>query len=130
MEKQTDNHPLQFYWNMVLQVLIGCDGSNSVIAKSLGLQSPEVYPTVSVRGLTSYSDGHSFGSQFLWLNGDGAILGRVPVDENLVHWFVDPLRPYQGSTYLTQQPCQETSLTKDTYVAILLIARSRGELTS
>nr|XP_019708350.1 monooxygenase 1-like isoform X2 [Elaeis guineensis] len=77
------------------KVLIGCDGSNSVIAKSLGLQAPKVCPISAVRGLTSYSNGHNFDSHFIRLRGDGAVLGRLPVNENLVHWFVIQQCPSQ-----------------------------------
>ena len=114
---------------MLLQVLIGCDGSNSVIAKSLELQAPKVCPISAVRGFTSYSYGHSFDSHFIRLRGDGVAFGRLPIDEKLVHWFVGRLCP-QGNPYLRQQPCQKTSLTKYAYVANLFIAQSRGELTS
>ncbi|XP_010930386.1 monooxygenase 1 isoform X1 [Elaeis guineensis] len=77
------------------KVLIGCDGSNSVVAKSLGLQAPKVCPISAVRAFTSYSDGHSFDSHFIRLSGDGVLLGRVPVDEKLVYWFVSVLCPSQ-----------------------------------
>ncbi|EHA8590049.1 monooxygenase 1-like [Cocos nucifera] len=53
--------------NNFMQVLIGCDGSNSVVAKSLGLQAPKIFPISVVRGFTSYSDGHSFDSHFIRL---------------------------------------------------------------
>ncbi|XP_038989533.1 monooxygenase 1-like isoform X2 [Phoenix dactylifera] len=79
------------------KVLIGCDGSNSVVAKSLGLQAPKVFPISAVRGFTSYSDGHSFDSHFIRLRGDGVLLGRLPVDEKLVYWFVGRLSPSQDS---------------------------------
>ena len=86
---------------MLLQVLIGCDGSNSVVAKSLGLQDPKIFPISVVRGFTSYSDGHSFDSHFFRLRGDGVVLGRLPIDEKVVYWFVGWLRPSQGNTSLT-----------------------------
>ncbi|XP_038989537.1 monooxygenase 1-like isoform X2 [Phoenix dactylifera] len=79
------------------KVLIGCDGSNSIVAKSLGLQAPKVFPISVVRGFTSYSDGHSFDSHFIRLRGDGVLLGRLPVDEKLVYWFVGRLSPSQDS---------------------------------
>ncbi|XP_073100054.1 monooxygenase 1 isoform X1 [Elaeis guineensis] len=75
------------------KVLIGCDGSNSVIAKSLELQAPKVCPISAVRGFTSYSYGHSFDSHFIRLRGDGVAFGRLPIDEKLVHWFVGRLCP-------------------------------------
>ncbi|XP_038989535.1 monooxygenase 1-like isoform X2 [Phoenix dactylifera] len=79
------------------KVLIGCDGSNSVVAKSLGLQAPKVLSLSAVRGFTSYSDGHSFGSHFIRLIGDGVMLGRLPIDEKLVYWAAARLCPSQDS---------------------------------
>jgi len=71
-----------------LQVLIGCDGSNSVVAKSLGLESPKLFPMYSVRGFTNYPTGHLYGSNGFRLREDQVSFGRIPVDDKLVYWFV------------------------------------------
>ncbi|KAJ1279559.1 hypothetical protein BS78_04G164700 [Paspalum vaginatum] len=69
-------------------VLIGCDGSNSVVAKYLGLSAPKSTPRAFLRGFTRYPHGHAFGDHFLRLRGKGFFVGRSPVTDNLVSFFV------------------------------------------
>ncbi|XP_010930385.2 monooxygenase 1 isoform X1 [Elaeis guineensis] len=71
------------------KVLIGCDGSNSVISKSLGLGSLNSLPNCVIRGLTNYPNGHNLKSRFLRHLDGYMAFGRIPIDDNLVHWFVD-----------------------------------------
>ncbi|XP_066381692.1 monooxygenase 1-like [Miscanthus floridulus] len=79
-------------------VLIGCDGANSVVAKYLGLGSPSHLPLLIMLGLTSYPHGHPFGTQFLRFAGNGFAVGLLPVTENLVHFFVSRPSPSTGFT--------------------------------
>ncbi|ONK57779.1 uncharacterized protein A4U43_C09F4010 [Asparagus officinalis] len=74
---------------MRTKILIGCDGSNSIVASSLGLKPANLFQTREVRGYTSYPNGHGLSNHFLHLKGDKLFVGRIPVDENLVFWFVD-----------------------------------------
>ncbi|WVZ74993.1 hypothetical protein U9M48_023101 [Paspalum notatum var. saurae] len=69
-------------------VLIGCDGSNSVVAKYLGLSVPKSTPRAFLRGFTRYPHGHPFGDHFLRLRGKGFFVGRSPVTDSLVSFFV------------------------------------------
>nr|XP_010930384.1 monooxygenase 1 [Elaeis guineensis] len=71
------------------KVLIGCDGSNSIISKSLGLKPPKSLTNCVIRGLTNYPNGHNIGNYFLRHLEGCMIFGRIPIDNNLVHWFVD-----------------------------------------
>ncbi|PKU71773.1 Zeaxanthin epoxidase, chloroplastic [Dendrobium catenatum] len=71
------------------KILVGCDGSNSVVAKKLGLKAPKISPICEARGFTNYPNGHSFGDQFLRLWGHNFLLGRAPINDKLVFWFVD-----------------------------------------
>ncbi|CAN6201516.1 unnamed protein product [Urochloa humidicola] len=80
------------------RVLIGCDGANSIVAQYLGLGSPLKLPRMVLLGLTSYSHGHPFGTQFLRFTGDGFAVGRLPVNGNLVHFFVTRTSPSTGFT--------------------------------
>ncbi|KAG2538385.1 hypothetical protein PVAP13_9NG357100 [Panicum virgatum] len=75
------------------KVLIGCDGANSVVARYLGLGNPSYLPRLVTLGLTSYPNGHPFGPQFLRFAGDDFAIGRLPVSENLVHFFVSRPSP-------------------------------------
>ncbi|KAL6634144.1 hypothetical protein ACP70R_026815 [Stipagrostis hirtigluma subsp. patula] len=70
------------------KVLIGCDGSNSVVAKYLGLSAPKSIPRAFLRGFTRYPQGHAFGTHFLRLRGKDFFVGRSPITDNLVSFFV------------------------------------------
>ncbi|TQE06521.1 hypothetical protein C1H46_007892 [Malus baccata] len=41
-----------------------------------------------VRGFTVYAGGHNFGNEFVQVKGDKNTIGRLPVHDNLVYWFV------------------------------------------
>ncbi|XP_038989540.1 monooxygenase 1-like isoform X2 [Phoenix dactylifera] len=72
------------------KVLIGCDGSNSIISKSLGLGALNSLPNCVIRGLTNYPNGHDLERCFLRNLDNGYMaFGRIPIDDKLVHWFVD-----------------------------------------
>ncbi|KAJ3675348.1 hypothetical protein LUZ60_004390 [Juncus effusus] len=74
------------------KVLIGCDGSYSVISKSLNLEPPKFFPIWTTRGLTTYPEGHDFGKHFLRLTTpNGTLFGRLPVDDKTIHFFVGHL---------------------------------------
>ncbi|CAO2144331.1 unnamed protein product [Urochloa humidicola] len=74
---------------MKAKVLIGCDGANSMVAKFLGLSRPSQLPCLVILGLTTYPKGHPFGSEYLHLLGKGYAFGRIPVTENIVHFYVN-----------------------------------------
>ncbi|CAL4887277.1 unnamed protein product [Urochloa decumbens] len=68
--------------------LIGCDGSNSVVAKYLGLSPAIPASCMLLRGFTRYPNGNSFGTHFLRLKYKDFFLGRAPMTNNLVNFFV------------------------------------------
>ncbi|KAG2651624.1 monooxygenase 1-like [Panicum virgatum] len=70
------------------KALIGCDGSNSVVAKHLGLTPPRSAPRMLLRGYTRYPHGHPFGPHFLRLRCKGMFVGRSPMTDQLVSCFV------------------------------------------
>ncbi|KAJ3675336.1 hypothetical protein LUZ60_004378 [Juncus effusus] len=71
------------------KVLIGCDGSYSIISKSLKLDRPKFFPIWITRGFTTYPEGHDFGNHFLRLAApNGTIFGRLPIDDKTIHFFV------------------------------------------
>ncbi|KAJ3681752.1 hypothetical protein LUZ60_014325 [Juncus effusus] len=71
------------------KVLIGCDGSYSLISKSLNMAPPKFFPIRTTRGLTTYPEGHNFGNHFLRLTTtDGTLFGRLPIDDKTIHFFV------------------------------------------
>ncbi|KAB1211008.1 3-hydroxybenzoate 6-hydroxylase 1 [Morella rubra] len=70
------------------KVLIGCDGANSVVADFLGLKPPKFFSLSEVRGFTEYPSGHDFNNEFVQVWGENSIIGRIPMDNKLVYWFV------------------------------------------
>jgi len=77
-----------------VQVLIGCDGANSVVAKYLGLSAPITNHHTVFRGFTRYPHGHPFSTEFLRIRGEEFFVGRIPVTDNLVHFLiVTPIPP-------------------------------------
>ncbi|XP_059308523.1 monooxygenase 1-like isoform X1 [Lycium ferocissimum] len=70
------------------QILIGCDGSRSIVASYLGLKSAKTFRTSAIRGLTSYPNGHSFPLEFVRLITGKTAVGRLPITDKLVHWFI------------------------------------------
>jgi 2-polyprenyl-6-methoxyphenol hydroxylase-like FAD-dependent oxidoreductase len=78
-------------------VLIGCDGANSVVAKYLGLGNPSELPRLAILGLASYPDGHPFGTEFLTIAGDDLAVGRLPINDHLVHFFLSRRRHSTGN---------------------------------
>ncbi|KAL6610129.1 hypothetical protein ACP70R_040098 [Stipagrostis hirtigluma subsp. patula] len=80
------------------KVLIGCDGTNSVVAKFLGLSVPKTLHQTVLRGFTRYPHGHQFEPEFLRLRDGDLFLGRLPVTDNLVYYFVTWPNPSTGVT--------------------------------
>lgn len=95
-----------------VQVLIGCDGGSSAVARYLGLSPPKAIPRTVLRGFTGYPHGHPFGTEFLRIRGGGEfVVGRLPVTRNLVHFFVTMPNPPTGIMLATKDVSATT--TKD-----------------
>ncbi|KAI8005337.1 Monooxygenase 1 [Camellia lanceoleosa] len=76
------------------KVVIGCDGVNSVIANFIGSKPPNQSTMGGARGFTNYENGHGFSPEFVTINKGHVMLGRFPLDHNLVYWFVArPITP-------------------------------------
>ncbi|KAI3431942.1 TPR_REGION domain-containing protein [Psidium guajava] len=85
------------------KVLIGCDGVNSVVLDYLEMNPTKVSCTTAVRGFTSYPAGHQFDNVFSITETDGIKLGSVPVNDNLVYWFITRPWTSQDSTISRDQ---------------------------
>lgn len=70
-----------------LQVLIGCDGVNSVVAKWLGLKVPAFAGRYAARGIATFPDGHAINPEFAQHFGTGYRSGMLPCDKKSVYWF-------------------------------------------
>ncbi|OVA15465.1 hypothetical protein BVC80_8411g13 [Macleaya cordata] len=77
------------------KVLIGCDGVNSVVSKLIGLKATRLFSSCGTSGFTSYPSGHGSSNEFIRMRRGNLLLGRMPVDDNLVYWFVG--RPWTPS---------------------------------
>ncbi|GKD16988.1 aromatic-ring hydroxylase-like protein [Tanacetum coccineum] len=69
------------------KVVIGCDGGKSVVAKFLNLKPTKMFSLCGVRGLTNYPNGHSFNHEFVRFEKDNILVGRIPINDNMVYWF-------------------------------------------
>jgi 2-polyprenyl-6-methoxyphenol hydroxylase-like FAD-dependent oxidoreductase len=70
-----------------LQVLIGCDGINSMVSRWLGLAKPSDPGRMAVRGLGQFPDVHGFQPKFLQFIGRGFRSGMRPCNETDIYWF-------------------------------------------
>ncbi|XP_048129450.1 monooxygenase 1-like [Rhodamnia argentea] len=73
------------------KVLIGCDGANSVVLKYFRMKPTKFSATSAIRGFTSHPEGHEFKNLFIIPRKEQVLLGRVPVNDTLVYWFVTRL---------------------------------------
>ncbi|KAK7341057.1 hypothetical protein VNO80_23981 [Phaseolus coccineus] len=82
------------------KVVIGCDGVNSAIGSMFGLYRTtlSLFSTCVARGFTNYPNGHQFASEFVMMSRGQVQLGRLPVTDKLVYWFVTRLRTSRDST--------------------------------
>ncbi|KAL4184182.1 hypothetical protein AMTRI_Chr11g158710 [Amborella trichopoda] len=71
------------------KVVVGCDGVNSIVAESLGFRAPSFDSMGRIRGVTTYpGKGHDFGNKSSRVTSTQIVLGRIPINHNLVHWFI------------------------------------------
>lgn len=82
------------------KVLIGCEGTYSVVAKYLGLPPVRTIPRPVLRGFTTYPHGHPYQNEFLRLRVGDYFIGRLPITDNLVHFFVTMPTPASGEEEL------------------------------
>jgi hypothetical protein len=80
--------------------VIGCDGGNSVIGDFLELKPPKLLSACAVRGFTNYPNGHGFAPEYIRQKKGQVLLGRSPVNDTLVFWFVVP-QVYSQGTLIT-----------------------------
>jgi hypothetical protein len=71
---------------------------NSTIANMVGLHKTKLlrFSTCAARGFTEYPNGHQFPSEFAMISRGQVQLGRIPMTDKLVYWFVTRLNTAQG----------------------------------
>lgn len=72
----------------ILQVLIGCDGVNSVVANWLGLSAPIHSGRAAVRGLSVFPQGHGMKQEINQFVDVGKRAGLIPLNDKEVYWFL------------------------------------------
>jgi len=77
-----------FHCLSTLQVLIGCDGVNSVVAKWLKLSKPVHTQRAAVRGIAEFLGGHGLEPKMYRHYGNGIRHGFVLCDDQSVYWFM------------------------------------------
>lgn len=70
------------------QIVIGCDGIRSPIAKWMGFSEPKYVGYSAFRGLGVYPDGQPFAANVNYIYGRGLRAGYVPVSPTKVYWFI------------------------------------------
>ncbi|XP_059650475.1 monooxygenase 1-like [Cornus florida] len=74
--------------SIMAKVLIGCDGAKSVVADFLELKPSNLHTICATRGLTTYANGHPFANEFVKMKIGDTFVGRIPITDELVFWFV------------------------------------------
>ncbi|XP_068649366.1 monooxygenase 1-like [Aristolochia californica] len=70
------------------KILIGCDGAHSLVAENLGFGPAKFSGLVGIRGLTTFAEPHGFPNEFYRFRGRGSFVGRTPIDDHVVSWFL------------------------------------------
>lgn len=93
------------------QIVIGCDGIRSPIAKWLGFSEPKYVGHCAFRGLAIYPSGQPFEPQVNFIYGRGVRAGFVPISTTKLYWFVCFNSPSPGKSkciLLMNVTCQLT----------------------
>nr|XP_043636041.1 monooxygenase 1-like isoform X2 [Erigeron canadensis] len=97
--------------SIIAKVVIGCDGGNSVVANYLNLKPTKIFSLCGVRGFTNYPNGHSFDHEFGLFRKDNILVGRIPMDDNMVYWFcAHPYLPEDERTWESPELIRRSTL--------------------
>jgi 2-polyprenyl-6-methoxyphenol hydroxylase-like FAD-dependent oxidoreductase len=69
------------------QVVIGCDGTKSAVARHLALPEPNYAGYSAIRGVAHFPKGHNQKSAVRQIWGAGVRAGTYPMNETDVYWF-------------------------------------------
>ena len=72
----------------MLQVLIGCDGVNSFVARKLGLTEPVNSGRSAVVALAVFPEGHGVREHVLQFLDVGKRAGIIPLNDKEIYWFL------------------------------------------
>ena len=68
------------------QVLIGCDGINSIVAEWLGFKKAAFSGRSAIRGWNTLTNNHDLESKFMQFFGKGFRMPIIPCDDKTVYW--------------------------------------------
>ncbi|XP_068649349.1 monooxygenase 1-like [Aristolochia californica] len=89
-DPKTSNYTLKLRDGTIIRakILVGCEGWKSLVAEALGFKPAKVSPLVGLRALTHYPQGHGHAKEFLRIRHNGYFIGRTPIDDYTVSWFL------------------------------------------
>lgn len=73
---------------LVYQIVIGCDGVRSPVAKWMGFPEPRYVGHCAFRGLAVYPEGHSHNAKVNYIYGRGIRAGFLAISPTKVYWFI------------------------------------------
>ncbi|XP_068635500.1 monooxygenase 2-like isoform X2 [Aristolochia californica] len=73
---------------LISQIVIGCDGIRSPIARWMGFSAPRYVGQSAFRGLAVYPNGQPFEPKVIYTYGRGLRAGLVPISPTKVYWFI------------------------------------------
>lgn len=82
------------------QVLIGCDGVNSVVSKFLGFSNPSFTARSAIRGIVNFENGHGFDVRIMHFFGKGVRFGVVPTNDHSLYWGLTFNPSSQGTLHI------------------------------
>ncbi|KAG9153327.1 hypothetical protein Leryth_018042 [Lithospermum erythrorhizon] len=59
-----------------------------MVADFLELGPPRMFALSSIRGLSSYSNGHQFPHEAIRMRRGNVVAARLPITDTLVYWFI------------------------------------------
>ncbi|PWA87558.1 FAD/NAD(P)-binding domain protein [Artemisia annua] len=97
--------------SIMAKVVIGCDGGKSIVANFLNLKATKMFPLCGIRGFTNYRNGHLFDHEFARFRKDNVLVGRIPINGNMVYWFIaQPYVPADKRIWEDPEEIRRTSL--------------------
>ncbi|KAL5731217.1 hypothetical protein ACHQM5_003967 [Ranunculus cassubicifolius] len=100
------------------KVLVGSDGVNSIVAKSMGIQKLSLTGRYAFRGSAEFPEGHNFEPKSRLYAGDGFRAGFIPYDQKTMSWFytfspqpkdkeaVEKMEPIKMKEYVLKNLCK------------------------
>ncbi|XP_023918072.2 monooxygenase 2, partial [Quercus suber] len=106
-------------------VLIGCNGVSSVVARWLGFKKPTFIGRSTIRGCTKSIDSHGYSPKSLQFFESGVRFGCCPCDDKALFWYITWVPSSQGKQYI---PIWVVEVSSGVLVLLGSIGRSQRHL--